>query len=204
LAEILVASEEGDEFVSFDEHEDAVVAIELVGSESLNIEKRPMQWKWVITAMQNALQGAMVLALSGTDECGALDAKSQKKNRAWLQNITPERPPKVMAHYSTLLDRIQKPELLEGPVPYLSAEGRRNLERLNELRRQFAHFNPMGWAIELNYILDIMPVALNTFEYLTTTQRRPNVHFSDEHKTRMKDALAQARAALDAFKKNRS
>jgi hypothetical protein len=49
-----------------------------------------------------------------------------------------------MPSYNTLLDRIQRPELLEGPVRQLSAEDRRNLERLNELRRRFAHFNPMG------------------------------------------------------------
>ncbi len=151
--------------------------------------------------MQNAMQGAMVLALSGSDECGALATKSQKNNRAWLQNITPDRPPQVMASYNTLLDRIQRAELLEGPVPELSPEDRRNLERLNELRRRFAHFNPMGWVIELNYILEIMPIALNTFEHLTTTQRRPNLHFNDEHQVRMKHALAQARAALDVFNK---
>src|ERR1700750_2629708 len=32
----------------------------------------PTSWKWVILALQNAVQAAMVLALSGTDGCGAL------------------------------------------------------------------------------------------------------------------------------------
>jgi hypothetical protein len=155
-----------------------------------------MQWKWVIMAMQNAVQAAMVLALSGTDGCGALAPKSQQRNRAWLQHVSPDRPPRVMAAYDVLLERIGKPELMEGPVPNLSAEDHRNLQRLNELRRQFTHFNPTGWGIELNYILNIMPVALNLFEFLTTTQGRPNIHFSEEHCARMKKALAQARAAV--------
>ena len=86
-------------------------------------------------------------------------------------------------------------------MPDLSAEDHRNLQRLNdELRRQFAHFNPTGRGIELNYILNIMPVALNLFEFLTTTQGRPNIHFTEEHRARMKNALAQARAAVEAFK----
>jgi hypothetical protein len=187
---------EGNEFVHLDEYEDAVVAIELVGSQSADVQKRPMQWKWVIMAMQNAVQAAMVLALSGTDGCGALAPKSQQRNRAWLQHVSPDRPPRVMAAYDVLLERIGKPELMEGPVPNLSAEDHRNLQRLNELRRQFAHFNPTGWGIELNYILNIMPVALNLFEFLTTTQGRPNIHFSEEHCARMKKALAQARAAV--------
>ena len=68
---------------------------------------------------------------------------------------------------------------MEGPVPNLSAEDHRNLQRLNdELRRRFAHFNPTGWGIELSYILNIMPAALNLFEFLTTTQARPNIHFT--------------------------
>src|SRR5712671_6419451 len=92
-------STEGNEFVHFDEYEDAVVAIKLVGSQSVDLQKRPMQWKWVIMAMQNAVQGAMVLALSGTDGCGALDPKSQQRNRAWLQHLSPNRPPRVMAPY---------------------------------------------------------------------------------------------------------
>jgi hypothetical protein len=97
---------ERSEFVYFDECEDAVVAIELVGSQSVAVQKRPMQWKWVIMAMQNAVQGAMVLALSGTDGCGALTPKSQQRNRAWLQHLSPDRPPRVMAFYDVLLERI--------------------------------------------------------------------------------------------------
>ena len=178
----------GNEFVHFDECEDAVVAIELVGSQSVDVQKRPSQWKWVIMAMQNAVQGAMVLALSGTDGCGALNPNSQQENRAWLQHLDPRHPRRVMANYNELLERIRKPELMEGPVPNLSAEDHRNLQRLNdELRRQFAHFNPTGWGIELNYILNILPVALDLFEFLTTTQGRPNIHFTEEHRVRMKE-----------------
>src|SRR4051794_20761830 len=97
------APADGNEFVHFDEYEDTVVAIELVGSQSVDVQKRPMQWKWVIMAMQNAVQGAMVIALSGTDECGALTRKSQQENRAWLQHLSPNRPPRVMAPYKALL-----------------------------------------------------------------------------------------------------
>jgi hypothetical protein len=193
-------STEGNEFVHFDEYEDSVAAIELVGSQSVDVQKRPSQWKWIIMAMQNAVQGAMVLALSGTDGCGALAPKSQQRNRAWLHHLSPDRPPRVMAPYDVLLERIMRSVLMEGPVPDLSAEDHRNLQGLNELRRQFAHFNPTGWGIQLNYILDIMSVALNLFEFLTTTQGRPNIHFTEKQRARMKRALAQARAEVEAFK----
>lgn len=185
-------------YCHFDEFEDAVLSVELAAEKFQSVQTNPTSWKWVIIAMQNAVQGAMVLALAGTDGCGALFPKSQKQNREWLQNPTPDRLPRTMADFKTLLDRIQKPELLEGPVPHLSEEDCRNLQRLNELRRQFAHYNPTGWGIELQYMLNIMPVAANVFEHLTTTQGRPNLHFTMGHKRRMRKSLAAIRRAFEA------
>lgn len=184
-------------FCRFDEFEDAVLSVELAAEKFRIVQTCPALWKWVIIAMQNALQGAMVLALAGTDGCGALYPKSQKQNREWLQNPTPTRPPRRMADFDTLLARIQRPELLEGPVPKLSEDDCRNLERLNELRRQFAHYNPTGWGIELQYMLNIIPVAANVFEHLTATQGRPNIHFTADQKRRMERSLATIRSTHD-------
>jgi hypothetical protein len=180
-------------FCHFDEFEDAVLSIELAAEKFFQSKNNSTQWKWAIIAMQNAVQSAMGLALAGTDGCGALYPKSQKQNREWLENPTPERPPRRMADYKTLLERIQRPELLEGPVPSLSEEDCRNLERLNELRRQFAHYNPTSWGIELQYMLNIMPVAAKLFEHLTETQGRPNIHFTWDQKGRMRRSLAAMR-----------
>jgi hypothetical protein len=102
----------------------------------------------------------------------------------------------AMADFNTLLAWIQRSELLEGPVPQLSKENCRNLERLNELRRQFAHYNPTGWGIELQYMLNIMPVAVDVFEHLTTTQGRSNINFTEDQRQRMRMSLATMRATL--------
>lgn len=93
-----------------------------------------------------------------------------------------------------LLAWIQRAELLQGPVPPFSKEDYRNLDRLNELRRQFAHYNPTGCGIELQYMLNIMPVAADVFEHLTETQGRPNIHFTLDQKVRMRRSLAAMRA----------
>jgi hypothetical protein len=183
-------------FCHFDEFEDAVLSIELAAEKFSASQSSPTLWKWVIIAMQNALQGAMVLALSGSDGCGALYPKSQKQNREWLENLTPNRPPTQMADYNTLLAWIQRAEFLEGPVPVVSEEGYQNLRRLNQLRRQFAHYNPTGWGIDLQYMLNIIPVATDVFEHLTTTQGRPNIHFSADQKQRMRRSIAAIREKL--------
>jgi hypothetical protein len=88
---------------------------------------------------------------------------------------------------------------MAGPPLTLSADDQRNLERLNEVRRGFAHFNPTGWGIELNYLLNIMPVALTTVEFLLGTQDSPQIHLTDERKSRIANAIATARDSFAAF-----
>ncbi|MFK4627141.1 hypothetical protein ACVIQS_010268 [Bradyrhizobium diazoefficiens] len=106
-------------YCRFDEFEDAVVSIELAAEKLETVQATPTSTacKWVILALKNAVQAAMVLALSGTDGCGALYPESQKQNRAWLANPTPERRRQRMADFNNLLQRIQRAELLDAPVP---------------------------------------------------------------------------------------
>ena len=82
MAKIFVTTEAGDEFVRFDEFEDAVVAIEMVASLATKVKTKQELWKWVITAMQNTMQAAMVLALTSDDGCGAFgeDLSTTKRN----------------------------------------------------------------------------------------------------------------------------
>ena len=86
---------------------------------------------------------------------------------------------------------------MQGPPLAVSADELRTRERLNEVRREFAHFNPMGWSIGLNYLLNIMPVALTAVAFLL--QERPLIHLSEGQKTRIADALATARNSFAAF-----
>lgn len=182
-------------FCHFDEFEDAVLSIELAAEKFSDEQNNSTMWKWVVIAMQNAVQGAMLLALTGTDGCGALNPKSQKLNREWLHNPTQNRPKMQMADYNTLLAWIQRDDLMLAPVPRLSEEDFRNLARLNELGRQFAHYNPVGWGIELQYTLNIVPVVADIYDHLTTTKPRPNIHFSGNQKLRMKKSLATLRCS---------
>jgi hypothetical protein len=186
-----------DELIGINEFEDAVVALELVALLSNEVQTHPSYWKWIIIAMQNAVQGAMVISLAGTDGCGALDLKSQRENRVWLKNPTYERPRQRMADYNELLQRVQDAQLVKGPPLLLSAEDLSNLEGLNDkLRRDFAHFNPKGWGIPLSFILNIMPVALTTVEFLLGTQTSPRMQLTDDQKSRIAKSLATAREAF--------
>ena len=88
---------------------------------------------------------------------------------------------------------------MDGPPLELSADDWQHLEQLNKLRRQFAHFNPQGWSIELKLLLTVMPVALDAIEHLLMTQRRVQLHLTGAQNARITDALSQTREALQAF-----
>ena len=49
-----------------DEREDAIGAIEHAADTVVTVTGKPLNWKWVIIATHNALQGALVCTLSGT------------------------------------------------------------------------------------------------------------------------------------------
>lgn len=186
-----------DQWIGFNEFEDVVSSLELVALLAKDVATNQTLWKWIIIAMQNAVQAAMVLALAGSDQCGALTSKSQQQTRKWLDNPTNKQPRQQMADYGELLCRVQKPQLMSGPPLVMSAEEIKNLKRLNdELRRDFAHFHPKGWGIHLSYMLNIMPVALTAVEFLLSTQRSPITHLTDEQKTRITNSLATARASF--------
>jgi hypothetical protein len=185
-----------DKWIRFDEFEDAVLALELVALLSKDVRAHPSYWKWIIIAMQNAVQGAMALSLMGTDGCGALTSNSRQKNREWLSNPQGDRPQRVMAPYKELLGRVQNSQFVNGPPLVLPEEDLRNLERLNELRREFAHFNPKAWGIQLRYMLDIMPVALTTVEFLLGKQASAVRHLTEDQSSRIAKSIA---TACDSF-----
>ncbi len=190
--------------VRFEEEEDAVAALELVATVSAILKQSPSLWKWMVMGMHNALQGAMVLALQGTDGCGALRDKSQERNRKWLASPEGPQPKVIMADYGTLLYRVQDAELMGGPPLTISVEDWERLERLNNLRREFVHFNPKKWSIELKLLLQLMPLALNAIEHLLTTQTRVHASLTEDQKERISGSLATARNSLIQFEDKKS
>src|SRR4051794_37959904 len=64
-------------YLRTDEIADVVAALDLLGAVSPLLLRHPPLWKWLIIAAHNALQGAMVCALSGTAGVGALDNRSR-------------------------------------------------------------------------------------------------------------------------------
>jgi hypothetical protein len=179
-----------------DEFEDALLSVELVARLLPETEQEPLLWKWVILAIHNSLQGAMVCALSGTDGTGALSTKSQSKVLEWMEMQKGPHPEPQMALFGTLLDRASDPERVrDGPALTPTDDEVRDLERLHKLRRNFAHFTPKGWSIESAGLPRIVLVAVDAIERLMLQNDRVLAHLG-ERRERLARSVESIRASL--------
>ena len=64
--------------LSVDEREDMLNALEHAVEVTSTLDVTPLNWKWLLISIHNALQGALVCTLSGSDGTGALGDKSAK------------------------------------------------------------------------------------------------------------------------------
>ena len=179
------------------EFEDALFSVETVARRLPETEDEPLNWKWVIIGMHNALQGAMVCALSGTDGTGALTPGSQSNVMQYLTKGTRGAEP-FMADFISLLERAADPALVrDGPaLDHLSPDDHRDLVKLNDLRRGFSHFTPKGWSIETAGLPRIILIAAGCIERLLLKNNRALVHLDQEKQQKLTKALTIMRDLL--------
>jgi hypothetical protein len=167
-------------YIHFDEREDVISSLELLGSLVSNVDKSPRDWKWCIIAAHSALQGALVCILSGTAEIGAMREDLQSAWLEWFDNRKGKEPDTKLADFKTLLKWAGNSSRMvhadEGPPLKLSATQIRDLHKLHYFRNQFAHYAPMGWAIEKAGLPRIVLTASDTAEHLMLSYFRLRMH----------------------------
>lgn len=186
-----------------DEREDAIGAIEHAADTAVTVTRKPLNWKWVIIATHNALQGALVCTLSGTAGVGALSDKSKAKMLEWFE-VTRARPktpkPKErmalpMELYERAKDETYMGEFGGSPLR-TTAEQDADVEHLNELRRAFMHFTPKGWSIEEAGLPRMVLNATDIIEQLLLQHPANTVRLDDDQKGRVKTAIDHLRSTL--------
>jgi hypothetical protein len=164
------------------------------------VDKSPRDWKWCIIAAHSALQGALVCILSGTAEIGALREDLQSAWLEWFDNRKGKEPDTKLADFKTLLKWAGNSSRMvhadEGPPLKLSATQIRDLHKLHYFRNQFAHYAPMGWAIEKAGLPRIVLAASETAEHLMLSYFRVRMHLSGNQIRRIECAAKAVRVAL--------
>lgn len=125
----------------------------------------PQEWKWVVISLHLALQGACVCHLTTTTV--PVGAVTQRNAAEWLEYLersssdTNAKPPTTqLMGLPDLLKAVRKPHSAgdrSNDIGVMISDS--ELEWLvrfhREIRNQFAHFEPVGWSIEMSGIPEI-------------------------------------------------
>ena len=143
------------DYLKFDEREDMICALEHVEGVAATLDETPMNWKWLLIAIHNALQGTLVCVLSGSHGTGALTRKSMKTIWDWYETPSDDAkttyPKEWLAPPLELYERAKQENYMQqfGGSPIVTTHDQDDdVRQLNELRRGFAHYTPRLWSIE--------------------------------------------------------
>lgn len=154
-------------YLRTDEREEAVRSLEWAAAQSRSIAKDPYQWKWVLVALHNAVQGFMVLSLWNGNGLLALRDKVAAK---WLDahRNGGEYPVEKLDEFLNLYKKVKNKDNFHvidaGPfIPRATHDD--SFIRLNSLRNEFTHFTPKGWSLELRGLPRICLDTLDLIEF---------------------------------------
>ena len=189
-----------------DEHEDTINALEHAAFTSFTLTDEPLNWKWVIIAVHNALQGALVCVMSGTAGVGALNRKSRKEMLEWFEASRTDpnlpSPKERLDAPMTLYQRAKNPEHMRefGGIPLdTTPEQDKDVKSLNTFRKDFVHFAPHGWSIETAGLpRKILNVTI-IIETLLLSHPAAKLRLEEKQTERAKEAIATLRKVISSM-----
>ncbi len=152
-----------------DEREESVSSLEMVRDASSKIDEDLFQWKWVIIAIHNAMQGFMVLSLRNGNNFRVMPKKlankcyqAHRENKPW--------PKERLDSFPNLYKKVKDEEYMcffihSRNLPS-SEENDWAVDKLLELRNKFIHFVPQGWSLEVSGLPTICLNILQIIKFL--------------------------------------
>ncbi len=181
------------DWLRMDVCKDVLVSADLIALLAPRLEQHPTEWKWVVLASQNAVQGAMVCAIHDTTKTNVLSESSTKKMLNWLDKLAGHPPNERLAEFGALLERfrVKYPDVL-------TEEKYDQIARLHEtFRNKFAHFTVTSWSIEIAMLPPLVRSAIDLIE-VAMAQPQVLMQTSGNFKRRLANNLRTARDALAA------
>jgi hypothetical protein len=199
----------GEIWLRTDEIEEFIGGLEHSANLSVSIGNDVMNWKWLILALHNTLQGACTCALRGNDTAGVsmLTKKSAEAVWHWLdvesrRDASAPMPPEMLAPLLDLYGRVRKSRWL--PEPHrLPAHQQMNkdVKKLNYLRNKFSHFLTQGFSLEVSGMPRIVRHCCDAIEHLAVKQPTFWHHLNESQTARIKSALGTLRTGMDSWEK---
>jgi hypothetical protein len=191
-----------DLWLSTDETEEAISALEFFAKFCTELIADKYRWKWAIIALHNSVQNFMVLALRQGDGLPALDEKNAKKVLEARQGKR-EYPEPRLASFPALYEKIKDDQIMSycGGRQFIpTADHDRAIKNLNELRNEFIHFPPQGWGLDIAGSPRVCLLSLDVISFIGWESRHL-IFYADNQESRAKKALEKSRAILNDVKK---
>ena len=181
----------------------------------------PYKWKWIMIALHQALYGALISTLQGTDHRQTVIDRSGKRGEAMTFHIDRVPPAEIASKLGKseeqILDWITNPYLisldealrrvnqkdclpsLDNAQPLISTtEEDGAIERLTkEFRNNFEHFTPKGWIIYISIMPAIVSNVLRVIRFLVL-ESNCIIYLSEEKEKKIKIAIAKIERLLSS------
>jgi hypothetical protein len=187
-------------YLRTDEQVEATASLETAGESAARVANDVYQWRWVVLALHNALQGFMVIALRGSDGLAVLPDRVAAE---WLRAYHAKQPPpqEKLDSFLRLYAKIKGPRIRQfiHSVPFRPGNSHDwSVKKLNALRNQFIHFLPLSWSLEVSGLPRIALDCVDLVEFLGW--RCGNVHWNESSvEQRAKSSTQALRAELSAL-----
>ena len=160
----------------------ALDALEVLRDFLRAAETNRQRLRWAIVAAHQATQSFMISTLAGTDGTGVLTKRGSKakkesvqryKEALWGGQHPPPDPPKnALASFMELYEFLQDDSEGSPMRRYVNSHGyvpgeqdSARMERLNQLRNGFIHFEPGGWFIKPAYAVEALVGAYAVLKF---------------------------------------
>jgi hypothetical protein len=131
--------------------EEALTSVEFAAQLLPRVGADRWLWKWIVIAMDNALQNIFVLAVAHTSGLNVLKLK-RADVEAW-ETGKGEFPDGKLLPFPDLLEKVQGAEMIKyvhsRPLE-LSDDERGTIEWTHRMRNAFIHYQPMALSIDID------------------------------------------------------
>ena len=182
-----------------DELEESVSALRMMRDTALKVEYDVYQWKWIIIASHNALQGFMVLALRNGNNLTVMHDKLAGK---WLEAYRADKPlpEERLDSFPNLYKKIKGEDmerLIMSRRFTATAEQDRCVKKLQELRNEFIHFIPKGWSLEVSGLPSLCLAIIEIIEFLGWESL--NVLWQEGQREEAESIISELKMTLDGI-----
>lgn len=204
-------------YLSLDASQQAINALEETAYQLGTVLENPESWKWAVLALHNAVQGYMVLALTGSTNWGALrdtdvsakvqaESEYRKAMAAGDQNAANQFNTMMLfgeselAPFLTLYNRIKSNDW--WMLKYTSSKSFKPrpyddlcIKNLDSIRNELVNFVPMSRGFLLTEFPAMTETGLFVIEFLALSSGNIQWYAEGEF-SRFERALSRARASL--------